>query len=126
MAGTFTITLTIARQADAGDAKGSFAPRSFPLVLPGLTDDEIQFKIPAGSVDLALALPSVGTPQLIFIRSDQPISYKRNAEVVSNQVGTGGYRLEAGSPASGVALTQLLFSNPGTVPATAYCLIAGV
>ena len=126
MSGTFTITLTISRQADAGDAKGSFAPRNFPLNLPGLTDDEIQFKIPAGAVDLTLTLPSVGTPQLVFIRSDQPISYKRNAETVVNQIGTGGYSLDAGSPASGVALTQLLFSNPGTVPATAYVLIAGV
>ena len=126
MSATFTASLTITRVANPGDAKSSWAPRVYSVALPGLTDDEIQFPVPASAVDLALMLPSTGTPQLILLRTDQPLTYKRNSETVANNLGTNGFAIVVGAPSAGVPITQLLVSNPGSVAATLYVLIAGV
>lgn len=125
MSATFTVTLNVTRTADAGDAKGNLPTKQFALQLTGLVDDEIQFPVQPGATDVALTIPSVGNCQLLLMRSDQPVTYKRNAETVVNNLGTNGLKLEAGAPQAGVNVTQFLFSNPGTVKATVYILIAG-
>jgi hypothetical protein len=127
MAARFTASITLAREGDAGDPKGNWGPRGYSVELPGLIDQELEVKVLAGGVDVPLLIPTVGSnTQIVFIRCDVPgVTYKRNLETTVNPLGAGGIRLEAGAPAGSTTLTQLLFSNPGSVLATIYVLVAG-
>lgn len=127
MAAKFTAQVTLSREGDDQDTKGSWGPRSYSVTLDGLMDQELEVKVAGGAVDTPLLIPSVGSAQrLVFIRCDIPgITYKRNVETPVNFLNAGGMRLEAGSPGASTVLTQLLFSNPGSVTATVYVLVAG-
>lgn len=125
MAATYNIVLNVTRTAVPGDAKGSLPTKQFAAQIQNVLDDEFQFPVAAGAVDSTLILPNVGSCQFLLMRTDQPVTYKRNAETVVNNLGTNGLKLETGVPVAGVNLTQFLFSNPGTVPATVYIIIAG-
>jgi hypothetical protein len=122
----FTAQITLTRAAEVqNDPKGAWGPRSYQVDLGGLIDQELELKLAPGAVDVPLAIPGTpAAPQLVLIVADNPgATYKRNLETTVTPLGKGGFRLEAGAPAASPALTQFLFSNPGTVPITVYVLV---
>lgn len=126
MAAKFTITVSITREPDATDIKGGGVPRSYTTAMPALIDDEIQVKVPAGAVDQVAVVPVPAAVQaFLFMRTDAPVTYKRNAETVVNSLGLTGMVLVAGAPNAGPNVTQFLFSNPGPSPATVYIQVGG-
>lgn len=128
MSAIFTVQVLITRQANPGDAKGSWGPRTYgPPAMQLNVDQELELPLAAGASNISLAIPTLGSgvvPQILLIVSDTPgVTFTRNSEGVAQAIGRQGVRLEAGAPASGVLLTQLVFSNPGSVPATVYVLV---
>lgn len=129
MSASFTAQLLISRIPDPGDPKGAWGPRTYAVTLgPGLIDQEIVEKIAPGAMNVTVAIPAVGSnTQLVLISTDNPgLTYTRNSEVVVNPMGKGGVRLEVGAPSGSPALTQLVFSNPTSLPITVYILVGGM
>lgn len=122
----FTVTVSVTREPEPNDIKGGGVPRNYITTIPGLLDDEIQVKVPASAVDQVATIPVPGAVQaLLLMRTDVPVSFKRNSETVVNTLGLTGTHLHVGAPNAGPNVVQFLFSNPGPTAATVYILVAG-
>jgi hypothetical protein len=124
-----TVQLQITRQANPGDIKGSWGPRPYgpPAPFQINIDQELEVPLVAGASNIIVSVPSLGAgvvPSIVLITSDTPgVTYIRNAESVPNVIGANGVMLAAGTPQSGVLLSQLTFSNPGNVAANVYVYV---
>lgn len=96
--------------------------RQFALTLTGLkVKREIEVIVLAADVDLAVDLPPLTEQALLFVQSDLPCSFKKNAETVAHALSANGMYLEAG----GAVATTLLFTGSGVPSSNVYIFIAG-
>lgn len=100
---------------------GNVGPSNFSYAL----DDETQFftqeiLVSAAAAGLAVALPSVGTQKLFYLKTDRDVDVTLNAEP-KKTLNAGGIIAICGVP----AVTDLTFDGNGSMDAQVFVVVAG-
>jgi hypothetical protein len=121
MAADVTLTLGIAGKSLQ---RPGFGSRSFKRDVAGQGfAPELEVPVPANAVDQVLALPAMASQRYVVIVTDNPVTFRYNAELVglNRLIELNGIVVLPATP----IITQLLFTGNGATLATVYVLPVG-